>query len=223
MSDTGPLATLIGDLVASRQHLERRELQHLLTAVLESVNQLLHPIQPLELIVGDEFQGGFSDVAAAARASLLVRLALLVSKGGTDSRYGLGYGEVTIFDPTRSPAPQDGPGWWSARAAIDRAKRLADSPRTSFARTCFESSTAESSFARTDISAMEAFLICRDATIDHMNERERRLLLGLLLDRPQAQLADDEGITQGAVSQNLRRSGAFAIEAAHFRLEETPK
>jgi hypothetical protein len=66
---------------------------------------------------------------------------------------------------------------------------------------------------------MEAFLICRDATIDQMNDRQRRLLLGLLLGRSQTQLATKEGITQGAVSQSLRHSGAFAIEAAQLRLE----
>jgi hypothetical protein len=45
--------------------------------------------------------------------------------------------------------------------------------------------------------------------------------LGLLLGVPQSKLAAEEGITQGAVSQSLQRSGAFAIEAAHLRLEQT--
>jgi len=220
MTDSEPLTTLIGDLVASKRHIDRRGLQRSLATVLDSANETLQPVQPLELIVGDEFQGAFSNVASATRASLLIRLELLVREMGTDSRYGLGYGEVTVFDRTRSPASQDGPGWWSARAAIDRAKRLADSPRTSFVRTCFGYWPEESGVPHTDAAAVEAFLICRDATVDQMNERQRQLLLGLMLGRPQAQLAADEGITQGAVSQNLRRSGAFAIEAAHLRLEE---
>jgi hypothetical protein len=53
-----------------------------------------------------------------------------------------------------------------------------------------------------------------------MNARQCRLLLGLLVGRTQEQIASDEDITQGAVSQNLRRSGAFAIEAAHLRLND---
>jgi hypothetical protein len=62
-------------------------------------------------------------------------------------------------------------------------------------------------------------LFCRDSIVDRMNGRQRRLLWGLLLGRTQAQLADDEGITQGAVSQSLHRSGARAIEAAQQRLD----
>jgi hypothetical protein len=213
------LATLIGDLVSSKQHVDRRGLQRSLKAVLDAVNERLKPVQPLELTVGDEFQGGFSSVALAARASLLVRLELLAREVGGDSRYGLGHGEVTVFDAGRFPASQDGPGWWSARQAIDRAKALAESPRTSFARTCFGYWPEEYGNKDANAAAVEAFLLCQDATVAQMNPRQRRLLLGLMRGRPQAQLAADEGITQSAVSQNLRRSGAFAIEAAHLRLE----
>lgn len=214
-----PLATLIGDLVSSRQNPDRRKLQRALEDVLRTSNALLAPVQPLELTVGDEFQGSFRTVSAAARASLLLRLELLLREGGSDSRYGLGHGAITVFDGSRSPASQDGPGWWSARTAIDRAKRLADSPRTSYARTCFSYWPPETT-ANLDAAAIEAFLICRDATLDRMNKRGQRFLLGLLLGRTQAQLAAEEGVTQGAVSQHLRRSGAFAIHAAQLRLEE---
>jgi SatD family protein len=214
-----PLATLIGDLVSSRQHEDRRGLQRMLTAALNEVNRHLSPVQHLELTVGDEFQGGFSSVASAARASLLVRLELLARSGGGDSRYGLGYGAVNVFDADRAPTSQDGPGWWSARQAIDRARVLAKSPRTSFARTCFASWSEEPADRCVDAASIEAFLLCRDATVAGMNARQRRLLLGLLVGRTQEQLASDEGITQSAVSQNLRRSGAFAIEVAHRRLD----
>ncbi len=125
-----------------------------------------------------------------------------------------------MFEEARSPTSQDGPGWWSARAAIDRAKVLASSPRTSFARTCFDSWPEHAGVPSIEALAVDAFLISRDATVDRMSPRGRRLLLGLLLGRSQSQLAADEGITQPAVSQSLTRSGAFAIEAAQLRLEE---
>lgn len=217
MSVPEPVTTLIGDLVASRQHENRRQLQSVLGATLDAVNTQLEPLQPLEPTVGDEFQGGFASPALAARASLLLRLHLLVH--GTDSRYGLGYGPIFVFDTTRSPTSQDGAGWWSARTAIEQARKLADSPRTSFARTCFVEWSRESRPPSIRAAALDGFLMCRDATVHQMNERQRRLLLGLLLGRSQSTLALDEGITQGAVSQNLQRSGAFAIEAAHGCLE----
>lgn len=221
MDSKQPIATLIGDVIGSREHVDRGSLQRALSAVLDLANERLKPVQPLELAVGDEFQGGFVDVAAAAQATLLLRLALLVREAGTDSRYGLGHGEVTVFDRERAPVSQDGPGWWSARAAIERTKALADSPRTSFVRACFELSPNEPGIPP-DAAAVESFLFCRDAIVDRMNDRQRRLLLGLMLGCSQAQLAADEGITQGAVSQSLSRSGAFAIDVAHTRLGGTP-
>ncbi len=208
------MATLIGDLLASKRSKDRSALQRSVDKALRTVNAVVAPPQPLEPTIGDEFQGGFSNVASAARASLLLRLELL-EHAGTDSRYGLGYGAVTVFTSNRSPISQDGPGWWSARAAIDRAKRLSDSPRTSFARTCVDYWADDSHLPR----RQRSFLLCRDATVDQMSSRERRLLMGLLLDRPQSRLAAQEAITQSAVSQSLRRSGAFAIEAAQRRLE----
>jgi hypothetical protein len=220
VADRESLATLIGDVVASREHVDRGGLQRSLSAVLSWANELLDPVQPLELAVGDEFQGGFSDVAAATRASLLLRLALLVGEAGADSRYGLGHGEVTVFDQTRAPVSQDGPGWWSARDAIERAKRLADSPRTSFVRTCFGSVPEEIGASPPELAAVEPFLFCRDAIVERMNDRQRRLLLGLMLGRSQAQLSIEEGITQGAVSQGLHRSQAFAVEIAQERFRE---
>jgi predicted transcriptional regulator len=51
-----------------------------------------------------------------------------------------------------------------------------------------------------------------------MQPRARRLLLGQLLERTQAQLAREEGISQSAVSQSLTRSGATALLASESLL-----
>ena len=211
--------TLIGDLVASREFGDRSELQRSLEEALQAANSLLDPLQRLETTVGDEFQGIFSSVAAALRASLLLRLDLL-ERADCDSRYGLGYGGVTVFDATRSPTSQDGPGWWAARQAIDRAGEIAESPRTSFARTCFVCWPDTTDISKFEAAAIDAVLIFRDATVGQMTPRERRLLRGFLTGQSQSDLAAKEGITQSAVSQGLMRSGAYAVEAAQLRLEE---
>ncbi len=44
-----------------------------------------------------------------------------------------------------------------------------------------------------------------------MSDRERRLAYGRLMGTSQTQLAEQEGITQPAVSKALRRSGANAL------------
>jgi SatD family (SatD) len=220
MAAKQPLWTLIGDLVGSKDSADRPELQRSLDSVLTAINVLLEPSQPLESTVGDEFQGGFSSMAHAVRASLLLRLELF-GQGGVDSRYGLGHGTIAFFDANSKV--QDGPGWWSARTAIDRAKRLAASPRTSFARTCFsswETPGVKESGRPAEASSLNAFLLSRDAIVGQMQARSRRILLGLLLGYSQTELAEEERVTQSAISQNLTRSGAFAVEAAQRCFEE---
>jgi hypothetical protein len=218
-----PIATLIGDIVASKGHGNRRRLQRTLNEALAVTNARLEPLQALELTVGDEFQGGFRTVGGAAAASLVVRLELLRRDSSIDSRYGLGYGPISVFDAARLPTSQDGPGWWSARSAIERAAALAESPRTWFVRTCFAAwSQGANNSSPVEAAGVDAFLLCRDAIVDRMDLRARRLLLGLLTGRSQTELASDEGITQSAVSQRLRTSGAYAIEIAQREFDETP-
>jgi SatD family (SatD) len=215
MNEFKPCATLIGDLVGSTRSKDRSELQWALADVLRSVNVLLEPLQPIEPTLGDEFQGAFAEPAAAVRASLLLRLELL-KRAEIDSRYGIGYGVVTVFQ-RRAPISQDGPGWWSARAAIEQVERIAEGQHLGFVRSRFQRAD-ETGMLERDESALNAFLISRDAVVARMRPPARRRLLGLLLGRPQGELAAEEGTTQSAISQSLARSGAYAIEAAEREL-----
>jgi len=208
-------ATLIGDLVGSRGAGARAALQRSLRSALRQVNEFTDPAQPLEPTVGDEFQGAFWDPITAARAGLLLRLTLL-KEAEVDARIGLGWGEVTVFEE-RTPLSQDGPGWWAARAAIERAGNLSLDGRTEFVRTYLDSSRP-GDLTGGETKALNAFFFCRDALVDQMKPRSRRLLLGLLLERSQAELAFEEGISQSAVSQNLAASGAYALELAEKEL-----
>ena len=209
--------TLIGDIVASREVADRDKLQGRLAEVLRGLTEVLTPTMPLEPTVGDEFQGGFENVAAAVRASLMVRLELQ-RVAAVDSRYGLGTGPVKVFSKTR-PLSQDGPGWWAARGAIESSRNLAAAPQTSFARTSF--AVSRDSLSRWgEEAALNAFLLCRDAMVDRMKQPTRNRLCGLLQGWSQSRIAIEEGATQGAISQSLARSGAFAILAAQERLEE---
>lgn len=209
-------ATLIGDLVESRAVDSRIALQHSVEDVLRAANELLDPQQRLEPTVGDEFQGAFRDPIAAARASLVIRL-LLLKEADVDARFGIGWGEVTVF-ADRTPISQDGPGWWSARAAIEQVDALSRGGRTEFVRTYLKSAPLQAP-AGGEVDALNAFLFCRDALVDQMKPRSRRLLLGLVLEMSQAELAAEEGISQSAVSQNLAASGAHAIGLAEAEME----
>lgn len=192
---------VIGDLVASRTTPARDEVHDRVAAALARTNDLLAPEQPLEPTVGDEFQGGFATLGDATAATLLVRLACLPV---IDVRCGIGVGETRIFDADRRPLLQDGPAWWTARDAID----VLGAPRRSAQRTWYvdPAEAAES-------NRVNAYLLCRDQLVDRLGERAQRMLLAALEGRTQREIAETEGISPSAVSQQFARGIAAVREA----------
>ena len=220
-SSETPVATLIGDVIGSRLHADRAFLQHRLDDALAAASQRVAALQPVEVSVGDEFQGAYARLADAMLAALLIRLDLLPE---IDTRYGLGWGAIEVFDPARRPAAQDGPGWWAARDALTEVERRAEHTQSRHLRTWFvdRSTTASAGSAPRSAPAgfAVAFLSVRDEIIAGMDERKHRLLRGVLTGATQAELASAEGITQPAVSQLLTRSGAHAVRLAHEQLDQ---
>lgn len=185
--------TLIGDLVGSRALADRGAAQARLGEVLGEVTAELEPLQALEPTVGDEFQGAFADLGSATLATLLTRLALLPEM---DIRCGLGVGEVTVHDASRRPLLQDGPGWWSARDAINA---IGGRRRTWY--------------AGPGAGRVNAFLLTRDALVERLSERGCRMLRMALLGESQQRIAELEGISKSAVSQQFSRGIAAVRDA----------
>jgi hypothetical protein len=192
--------TMIGDLVGSRRVPDRSAMQDALGRALEEVNDHLGVTQRFEPTVGDEYQGACRTLADAVKAGLLIRLALLPE---FDTRCGLGYGDVTVHGPTRRPLLQDGPGWWAARAAIEALDAGRAQRRTAF--------------TGPDSAPVNAFLLCRDQLVERLNVRGLRILRLALLGHAQKEIADLEGVSRSAVSQQFSR-GVGAIVDAHATL-----
>ena len=203
---------VIVDVSKSRSHADRRALQREIQDAFGRVNEAVEAQQNLEPTIGDEFQAVYDTLGAALRATLLARLYL---PDGVDCRFGLGLGEVVSIGTGVAGAVQDGSAWWSAREAIDEARRHEYS-KLGFVRTWFRSG-AETAGASSE-ALVNAYLLGRDHIVGAMNPRARRLLLGHLLGATQDELAKREGITQSAVSQNLSRSGANALMASEALL-----
>lgn len=201
---------VIVDVSKSRSHADRRALQREVQDAFGRVNEIVAADQPLEATIGDEFQAAYRDLGHASRATLLARLFL---PEGVDCRFGLGLGELATIGTGVVGAVQDGSAWWSAREAIDEARRHEYS-KLGFVRTWFRSAAPDS----TSEAVVNAYLLGRDHIVGAMNPRARRLLLGQLLGRSQGELAREEGVTQSAVSQNLSRSGANALMASEALL-----
>ncbi|HEV7205630.1 MAG TPA: SatD family protein [Jatrophihabitans sp.] len=202
--------TLIGDLVGSRRVASRAAVQDALAVALVDAARLVPPVDRLEATVGDEYQGVFSSLGDATLAALLVRLNL----GGTvDTRCGIGLGEREVFRADRTPMLQDGPAWWSARAAIDAL----GVPANRLRRTWFDAGDVAATAPAAGL--VNAYLATRDALVDRMNARARSVLLLAVAGRTQREIAQAEGVSESAVSQVMAR-GVGAVRDAQAMLTE---
>lgn len=226
---TTPVATLIGDLVASRRSSNRRDLHTSLRAALAETDRIRPGLRPLWITAGDEFQGVYPALGEALDAALQIRLRL----HPVPVRFGLGWGSVTTLDDgelERSDAGvQDGPGWWAARAAIEAVAADEGRAATRLSRTHYRRAAADDTdrgsagataasgagFTGPEPDAVNAALLCRDHLLGSADDRDIAILKGLLVGMTQSDLADAEGISRSAVSQRVRRSGLGMVLRSH--------
>lgn len=197
-----PVATLIGDVVASRGARDRAALHGALTGALERVNADLRPATRLRITVGDEYQGCFATLGDALRATLRLRVGLGIAAAAVDVRHGVGWGEVTVL--SRRPRVEDGPGWWAAREAVDAAAH---------AQTRAASRNLRTVYRGPGPAAVNAALIGRDELLAGLDARSLSVLDGMLRGMSQQQIAQHVGVTPSAVSQRVRRDGLAAVVA----------
>jgi hypothetical protein len=194
-------AALIGDVVDSRHASDRGQLHRRITEALAQT--------PLAFTVGDEFQGSYPTVGDAIDAALAVRLAVAPE---IDVRFGIGWGEVTVLDV--GTGIQDGPGWWSAREAIEWTAAAQQQPALATVRTAYR----RNGDTGPDPDAVNAALLCRDHLLGSMDARSLRLLRGLLEHKTKKELAAMEGISASAVSQRTARDGLDLLVLASEQL-----
>lgn len=201
-------ATLIGDVVDSRRVPSRSELHRVLATALDEVNAAFAPSVPLRITIGDEYQGAFTDLASAARASLALTVRIA---DRYDVRHGLGWGEITELQ--HEPRVEDGPGWWAARSAIETVHEQQQRAATSWVRTRLAVDSAEPMPPGLG-GAFQAALTLRDQAMARLSSRSVSVLRGLLAGETQREIADRLQISPSAVSQRIRADGLSALVIA---------
>lgn len=192
------IVAVIVDIVGSRRLDDRASAQQTIRDAFATADETVPSAQPLWSTFADEFQAVYADVPTALAATGLVRVLL---PEGVDVRFGIGAGEsATVEDGDRGEV-LDGSAWWRAREAIDEAERRAG--RSGAARTWVVTGG--------DDRGWRAVALLRDQVVDGMKPRERRIAARLLRGETQASIAAAEGVTQSAVSQSARRSGAGTL------------
>ena len=195
------IAGLIGDMVGSRQAMDRAGLQRDLGEVLDEVDRLVGGSPTFT--VGDEFQARYPTVGEALEASIQLHLRSL---GLIRLRIGIGWGELVAEDPDRTPFSQDGPCWWRAREAIESVDRSTRG-RAPGLRTAVRTETALDSM-------LNGYLVLRDTIIDDLDRVDAEIALGLLGGLSQTELALKLGINKSSVSRRANTHGILALVEA---------
>ena len=195
------VAAVIGDIVDSRDSLDRDALQRKFIDILAVVNRRTSPATDLRITRGDEFEGAYASVAAAWEATL--RLHLLARQSGFALWISVAWGEVTALAGARDASLQDGPGWWDARTALTQLKETRRAPGNR--RTVF----ADGDPARAATLAAASAL--RDEVLARLDPSDATIALGLLDRKTQAAVADEMGITPGVVSRRAHRNGLLSL------------
>lgn len=197
------------DIVGSRRLADRAAAQRAFDEAIDRVERD-RPLATARLrpTVGDEQQGVYSTLPSALASLLLLRLAL---PDGIEFRYGVGIGEIGVVPSRASDSGiPEGPGWWAARDAIERVAQLQRRSVPS-ARTWVCAHEDESAVEHERAGAANLYLLARDEIVGAMSARTRRLAYGRCLGATQRELAEQEDITQSAVSQALDKGGAAAV------------
>lgn len=214
---------VIADIVGSRALTNRADAQRIFEAALERASEGLALPQVPYPTVGDEFQA----VAYTLEDALLLTLrAQLLLPSQLQLRFGIGAGRIEEFasgvhrqDPARgrgaeSAALQDGSAWWAARAAINRAHDVQDASNP-FIRTWFMAhASVDSAFSSHCQTCINAMLTLRDHSILKLSARHRRITASLLLGKTQVEIARAEKLSQQAISDFARGTGAGLIQSS---------
>ena len=214
---------VIADIVGSRTLTNRADAQRTFEAALERASEGLALLQAPYPTVGDEFQA----VAYTLEDALLLTLrAQLLLPSQLQLRFGIGVGRIEEFAsgahrqvPARgrgaeSAALQDGSAWWAARAAINRAHDVQDASNP-FIRTWFMAhASVESEFSSHCQTCINAMLSLRDHSILKLSARHRRITASLLLGKTQVEIARAEKLSQQAISDFARGTGAGLIQSS---------
>lgn len=214
---------VIADIVGSRTLTNRADAQRIFEAALERASEGLALLQAPYPTVGDEFQA----VAYTLEDALLLTLrAQLLLPPQLQLRFGIGAGRIEEFAsgvhrqaPARgrgadSVALQDGSAWWAARAAINRAHDVQDASNP-FIRTWFMAhASVESEFSSHCQTCINAMLSLRDHSILKLSARHRRITASLLLGKTQVEIARAEKLSQQAISDFARGTGAGLIQSS---------
>ncbi|MCO7124498.1 SatD family protein [Sporolactobacillus shoreicorticis] len=120
--DYKPYVAIIGDIVASKQLVDRQTVQKQLRTTLNAINEMYRNdiASKFMITLGDEFQGLLQIGNHAFEIVETIERAMRP----TEIRFGLGVGKITTPINFDIPLGADGPAYYNARKMIDELKSM---------------------------------------------------------------------------------------------------
>jgi predicted DNA-binding protein YlxM (UPF0122 family) len=195
---------IIGDIIGSKEISNRKSIQKLFADVLQEPSKIYTKtiISPLTLTIGDEFQAVLSNAE-----NLFQMMAFIEHKMRKISlRYGLGIGEIDTEINRQSAIGMDGPAFHFARQAVEIARK----EEKIYHFKCKNKS------AEDRINILMNWL---DLYLKKWTDQKKEILYYQQKKMTQKEIARQMGMTQPAVSQNIKGK-AFSLITETQKLVE---
>jgi hypothetical protein len=204
---------VVGDVVDSRREPDQRRLLDGVAAAVAT----LPSARSAAATTGDEFQAVYDHLPDAIVAVARLRLRLLdepPAAAPVEVRVGFGVGSITAGTDAGAGAPgQSGPGWWSARTALDHVsvRRRAWPPLRWWV------------VGEGELAPVRATLVALDSLLDRFDATDVSLARGLLVGASASDLAEAHGITRQSVARRLHDHGVYGwVRTLQTLSEEAP-
>ena len=179
---------IIGNIIASKEIIDRLNFQKKLTEVLVKPNQAYYNsmISPLTPTIGDEFQ------AVLWEATNLFKIIALIKRDLPEIslRYGIGLGKIDTEINSQSAIGMDGPAFHFARKSVEFARKEGK----------IYHFNCEDQNLQDRINVMLNWL---DITLKKWTQQRKEIYYQYSEKKTQREIAQMMGITQPAISQNV--------------------
>jgi len=196
---------IIGDIVGSKEISNRKNMQKIFADVLQEPSKIYSKtiISPLTLTIGDEFQ------AVLSNAENLFQMMNLIEHRmrKISLRYGLGVGEIDTEINHQSAIGMDGPAFHFARQAVELARKEG---KTYYFK-CKNKSVEE---------RINVLLNWLDFYLKKWADQTKDILYYHQKKITQKEIANKMGMTQPAVSQNIRGKAFDLIRETQKLVEQ---
>lgn len=204
-----PYIAVIGDIVKSKNIVNRNEVQKKLKTVLKTINEKYTDeiASNFMLTLGDEFQGLLKCGKNLIRIISEIEIAMLPIQ----LRFGIGIGKIDTEINREIPLGADGPAYHNARKMIDELKRKERKYETNYSNIMI---CSQGNNEQIDMLLNSILSLCSTLKVKWTSRQTEIISCYIASDKKQNKTAEKLGISKSSVNKALNNSNYYAYEKA---------